>query len=585
MTQIKPNKKGFFDEFFEDLEKKYKSPNPAAISEGTEKFESMLTGTILPFIGLNAFGVGCLFLWDFEPELRFILPIVTLLAAVIILVRFEMMRMNRLYRGKYHGFFVGMALTYLQFTIISIPYTLAGNAVFLLISYFFAFTVFKGRLPQKSCAVLVIYIPLLIFFFRPHSTTERMLLEALALLPIFVLFFVGKLPTAMIFTLLSTVITGAIEFSQEGGHQLGLIFLLASFVVIAIIYELRIPKDQHSDLRDFSGLGPLILLIYFLINVVYSMYHIAAIHHVWVWAGSVSLYQIFELFRERSPRPSRLAWIAVSLSLAAWASDVFENWHHQVIMILLIASVLHLAALWIKNKFISDTSVIISVLCIIPVVRHCTKGLSPALVIVGLVCATQLLLLSQRGKMTALFPWWTGFVVGRHLQWAKKIVLIVFGTLSRIPFLSLIFSWLRTAFLWLRYFKGDEDKFGSNDVLFVTGHGLAVYVLTVQISILLGHLDVSILVHRIWPTVIWAFWGTGITLNGIRSGSYFRRLVGICFIISPILFEILKWHEEDRVLYAWLAVVVGLSFWLIGLFFRRTRIADAESDQQLTVKE
>ena len=557
------DQKGFLSEILEDLEEKYKAPTPETISLKTAKFESLLSGWILPFIGLNGFIIGNLYLNYLLPEYSVILSIISAISGIAVL---SWLYFSGRIKDEWSSMFVSGAFSFIILALLSIHTSVLTGLLALIVIHLLIYLVYTQKLGEKSIPLFVIYIPILLFSLRADEHLERLILEGFSLVPMLGLFLSKRMRLAGFTTVISVVITGGIELQKQGGGVLPLTLLLFIFLAVAILYELRIPAVEYSNFRYFIGHGLIILLLYYVVSGIREPNTSIT---VWIWAALASGYQAFRLYREKVISPSRVSWIAISLSVALWVSETSLQWHAQAFGNLALAATLQLTAIKSEKKFLSGVAILMVVFTALISLPKSSEDFSLSVQIVGLLTLINLIFLSKSPRFPASLPWWAGFIKVEHIGYLKKFLLVGFGVLFRVPIFTMLFSWIRTLVMWLKYFKADGGPLGVNDLLFIAANLYAVLILTNQFSIYLKEIDVSWMNNELFIIMIWAVWGLGLVLLGSRRNLVFPRIIGIGFMLVPLLHAALDWTSDDYILIAGLCVIIGFVFWMTGMIIKR----------------
>lgn len=554
----------------DELDSKYKNPTPESISLQARKFENVLSRFVVPFVGINALILGGLTLYELVDSGRWLLPVCSAVIGGCML--YLVWKHNGL-RSDDYSQYVSAAAVLMLFSFLEVP--LLGDILALAATAGFVAAVLRRRLPEKSVILFAVYFPVLLSYLRADNA-ERMLLETLVFLPMFLLLMRNGMRTAAVMTVIGGAITGWIELYRQGGGVVALSLMLSAFVIAGIVYEWRLPRQSLSDFRRFVGQGLLMAMIYFLIQSVAGI-SLGANAVVWLWAVAASAYQALQLRRENMIYPTRIAWIAIAFLCAVW--QPFGAWTGeaaslpgvlQIAISLALVSMLQLAAMRARSGFLSAVAVIL----MLPPAMQSLSGVVYESKIYGLAAgvfvAVALFLLSRRERYQSGLPWWRGFIRDDHVEWFKRVLLVFAGAIMRVPLLSALSSWFRAGWNWLKYFKGEQQPFGFNDAIFVAANLYSVLFLERYLRLF----DFAGLEYILLAALVWALWGLWLLLWGVRRQTVYYRLLGICFMLGPVLRQEIRSGVDPQLSFAAVGVITGLAFWITGMAVRwRTRHA------------
>ena len=545
-----------FEQLLADLEGKYDKPDPGNIALGANRFEQILNSVILPFVGVNAFLFGGIALRQIYPEYVLSLFLSYLSAAVLLLAWIYRHR-NR--TTEIPTVFLSAAPTFLIAAALTFPLPIASSVVVLLVTCVFAILVYTSRIPQTAVPLYAIYLPILLERILADQVL-RIVVESLTLLPMGILFIRRKFRVATSAVVVSAVLTGALESSSEG-YSVPVIALLLILVCFAIWYEVRIAKADYSASRMTLDHGLLVLLAYL---ALYAFRFASSDRLIWTWALTILVYQAVQSARERLSDPTRVAATAIPLTIALWMTDAPLPAAVQVGGALFIAALVNIAALHFRNTLLST----IGFLLLIPgAVKLFTLGdstLSATVVVLGLATTLNVLLIARRPAFPALTPWWQGFIKKDHLDWSKGVLLMIGGTLLKIPLATFVFKIFHSTFLWLRYFKGKGQPFGVSDILYVAAHFYGVIVMSRQLQLWLALRNTSANTQLSLTTAVWVLWGLAVFASGGRHHTIYQRFVGIAFVLAPAALYYPAIEDGDAPL-ALVSMVIGAALWIVGI--------------------
>jgi len=466
---------------------------------------------------------------------------------------------------------------------LGLPFGMLSSLLALLCVYGIAALVIHFQCSDKSLTFFSLMFPFIVLVFRPHEPVERLIIEGLVLIPLFIIFHKKQFRAAQLGLVFCAVITATIEIQEQQSGTMALKLLLFSFVIAGLIYELRIPSASHSSFRQFVGLAPLVLLIFMFLKTL----HWSDIFQVWIWSGTVLVYQLIRIYIEKIGSPSRVAWIIWPLIYAVSISEQYFPWYMQTAIILALISLLHLVALRLNNKFLSDSAVWqLSMAAIFTFIKSEEKY-STVNIVMGLLTAWNMMLISRRQQFGPSLGWWEGFIISDHVMRLKSFLLMIIGPFLRMPFISFIFAAARSSFIWLKYFKGDKKPIVINDLLFLSAHLYGALMFTRQLSLYLQASVVTAAQHGLTVASIWIIWGLCLVIAGSRSKTIYHRLIGISFLLVPIAEEINRWNIKNTILHSGLVILTSSALWLTVLLARSHRLMDAPeiADESLRLDE
>jgi hypothetical protein len=208
-----------------------------------------------------------------------------------------------------------------------------------------------------------------------------------------------------------------------------------------------------------------------------------------------------------------------------------------------------------------------------------SETISATVIVLGLSTAVGVLLISATPLMEAALPWWHGFMREKDLECTKNIGLMAGGALLKIPLVTFVFNIFRSAFLWLRYFKGEERHFGLTDILYAAGHGYGALILSRQMQLLAASRGGSANMQLAFATAVWVVWGLAVLSAGIHNDAIYERLVGVALMTVPaaLYFPAIKDGSSSLAL---IAVVIGGAFWVVGILRWTRSKADNENENE-----
>jgi hypothetical protein len=547
-----PAPRSLADEIFDDLDKRWKAPDPEAIGGQVERFDRFLGQLVLPFAGINAFLVGSL-VYRSTTQLQAAPALLGLLAllAWAALVPQRTRHASSLHLG-------GVAAVVLML-LLSVPQ--AGVAWVLGLMWTVAIVVAIGQhaVPERALVLYVLYLPLLAE--QAFDGTARIGFQVLTLLPLTAWMVLRRAHAAATAGLVGCAIAGAQSLSWMPRGSAMLVVLCATLVVLAIAYEWRLPAQAESSLRQFLGQGVTVVA---LLLVFAAVLDLSQHRHLWAWAGTAALLQAAKMAQERLARPTRAAWAAFPLVYCLWFATPGLGWDAEVLGTLLLASAVHAVASAAGSRFTATLALLPAAAAVVPVLERSDAETSLHVVAAGLALAGFFWLASRTRPTAQELPAWRGFIAEAHARQLRAAALAVGAQVLRIPLVSNVFSLLRRLVTWVRYMKGSGGPLTIGDLSLVAAHATAAWVLSQQVSNGLTHAGDPVGARVALAAAVWVAWGLGLYGTGSRTGRVFHRLLGTCFVIAPAVVVIGWVAPDDRTAIALVALVAGVGAWLAG---------------------
>lgn len=560
-----------FEKVLADLEGKFRKPEPGNIALGAQRFERILNSIIVPFVGLNAFLFGGITLHGLYPNYRALLFVCNLGAALLVA---GWMYLRRNQPNPWPILFVSALPTFLLAAFLTLETPVLALLPALIVTYVFASLVYMSKIPQTAVPIYVIYVPILLFNLQPEAQGYRVLVEFLALVPMGILFLLRKFRMAASAVVISAVVTaGAESAAPRTGILIALLFVL---VALSIWYEVRIPKTDYSSLRALPDECLVALLGYLALR---SIGVGSEDRLTWTWAGAVTIYEALQCWREKFRYSTRIGVAAIALTIALWVTHRSIPVSVPIAGTLLIAALTNLAALRFGSSLLSNLGFVLMIPGAMRIYQLGSETVSATVVVLGLLTAVGVLLISGRPPLEAALPWWHGFMREKDLEWTKNMGLMAGGTLLKIPLVTFVFNIFRSAFLWLRYFKGEERHFGLTDILYAAGHAYGALILSRQMQLLAASRGSSENMQPTFAAAVWVVWGLAVLAVGIRNDAIYERLVGLALMTVPaaLYFPAIKDGSSPLAL---IAVVIGGAFWVVGILRGTRSKADNESEDE-----
>jgi hypothetical protein len=554
-----------FEKILADLEGKYGKPEPGNIALGAQRFERILNSFIVPFVGLNAFLIGGIALHKLSPNRRLLLFICNLGAALLVA---GWMFPRRKQPNPWPILFLSALPTFLVAAFLSLEAPSLALIPALIVTYVFTLLVFTSKIPQTAVPIFVIYLPILLFNLQAEQQGYRILIEFLSLIPMGVLFLVHKFRMAASAVVISAVLMGGAESAAP--------ILLFALVALAIWYEVRIPKADYSSLRALPDECLVALLAY---GALRSIGVGSEDRLTWTWAAAVIVYEAFQCWREKFRFPTRIGVAAITLTIALWVTNRSIPVSVLIAGTVLIAALTNLAALRFGSSLLSNLGFLLMIPGGVRIYQLGSETISATVIVLGLSTAVGVLLISATPLMEAALPWWHGFMREKDLECTKNIGLMAGGALLKIPLVTFVFNIFRSAFLWLRYFKGEERHFGLTDILYAAGHGYGALILSRQMQLLAASRGGSANMQLAFATAVWVVWGLAVLSAGIHNDAIYERLVGVALMTVPaaLYFPAIKDGSSSLAL---IAVVIGGAFWVVGILRWTRSKADNENENE-----
>jgi hypothetical protein len=554
-----------------DLEGKFRKPEPENIALGAQRFERILNSVVVPFVGLNAFLIGGIALHELYPNYRALLFVCNL-GVALLLAGWMYPRRNQ--PNPWPILFVSALPTFLQAAFLSLETPVLALLPALIVTYVFGSLVYMSKVPQTAVPIYVIYLPILLFNLQAEAQGYRILVEFLSLIPMGVLFLVRKFRVAASAVVISAVLTAGIESSAPRTGIL--IALLIVLVALSIWYEVRISKADYSSLRAIADECLVALLSYLALRAIGFG---SEDRLTWTWAVTVTIYEALQCWREKFKYPTRIGVIAITLTIALWATNRPVPLSVPIGGTLLIAAFTNLAALRFGSSLLSNLGFLQLIPGAVRLYQLGSETVSTTVVVLGLLTTEGVLLISRRPPLEAALPWWRGFMREKDLEWTKNMGLIAGGTLLKIPLVTFVFNIFRSTFLWLRYFKGEERHFGLTDILYAAGHAYGALILSRQVQLLAASRGGSADKQLTFATAVWVVWGLAALSAGIRNDAIYERLMGVSLMAVPavLYFPAIKDGSSPLAL---IAVVIGGAFWVVGILRGTRSKADNENEDE-----
>jgi len=560
------------EQILTDLEGKYRKPDPDNIALGAQRFENILNGIIVPFVGLNALIISGIVLNGEFPNHRLPLLLCNLAAAVMVAA---WMYFRRSQPQPFPILFYSAVPTFLLAGFLTIPFPKVAVLLALVVSYGLGALVYSSRIPQGAVPIYVIYLPILLSNLQPNQS-YRIATEFLTLIPLGVLFIHRRFRMATSAVVLSAVITAAYEITDESRGVTALFILLFLLAVLGIWYEIRIPKVDYSPMRAILDQSLLIILLY---AALYSVGRWSGDTLTWTWAAVVTAYEAIQCWREKLTYPTRIAVVAIAITIALWATEKPVPASLPIGGSLVIAALMNVAALRLQSSLLSNLSVLLLLPGAVKIYNLGDGSLSATVIVLGFLTSAGALLIARRPPLPPPRPWWHGFIRQNHLEWSKNLILMVCGTILKFPLATFVFNIFRSCFLWLRYFKGKSGQFGLTDIFYTLAHAYGALIWSRQLQLLAASRNASFNTQVTLATSVWVLWGLALFFSGIRQGTVYQRFVGPAFMIMPWVLYYSSISAENAPA-ALVSMVVGGAFWVVAVLKELPKDDASEEDEE-----
>ncbi len=561
-----------------DLLDEDKRFDPALIGAESARLEAGMSGSLVPFLGLNGFLLGALTLVELRPDLASLVAAVAASMGIGAAVW--------LYRGKQFSsrqldLFSGATFALLALAILLLPIPwLIADVIIVVLALGMGGLVVKDYLGPRVVALLVIYLPLMLYYVYPEAGPKRLAIESAVFLPLFLLFHLYGQRRASFLVLVGAVLTAFLE-SSMGSQVFGVMTaLFAIFLVFAGLYEWRIAKEAKSNSRIFIGQAPLMLLLYLFFS---SLPIAQGSFAIWAWALCGAAYQLVKAWQGKLQQPTRLAWATITLFCALFLAmdEQLIRWPTFVSLVLALVAATQLAALWTKNRFIASVGAILALVAGAFVYFYSVLAFWWVTVVLGLATSGVLCLLSMQPDLPTPIPWWTGFLKQDHVRLLKGTLIVIGTGLGSIGLLATIARWVARAFRWLKYCKGGGQPFKRRDLLFVIGNIYGAAVLANQLLFLTA--TSYPLLHVATPALVYTIWGIGVFILGLRREQIFYRLLGTAMIVVPVavaikptwfvlILGLVNADIPGDLGIAVLTMVSGIGLWVLGMLSKLHRV-------------
>jgi len=281
----------------------------------------------------------------------------------------------------------------------------------------------------------------------------------------------------------------------------------------------------------------------------------------WIAAGAATAYQWMRGLRDRAHLPLRVTIAALAVSLAIMVDGgLSEYW--KMLCLLGVAGALQIASLRTQSNLLSN----LAALQVLGIALHSLNisisRSGAGVVMLGLLTFSALLMLSHRPHFAA--PAVEGAAPEPGM--VRRALLVVLGSLLKVPFVAMIFFWARTFFTWLRYMKSPGEPLGTNDFLYAAAHLYGAMLLSTQVELhLLAHGYARDYVSLVLA-YLFSVWGLVLVLQGLRTGQIYQRVLGLAFILVLSILSTFSRSPMDFNLGGTLfgiGLVTALACWLI----------------------
>lgn len=559
MAGSKPAKP-FISELVDNLEKEYRSPDPEVVAGKTRRFERMLNGVLLPFFGINLFLIGSIVYRGQVGHVLLPIAMFGLLALVWYLLFPNGTR-------RLAGLHVGGLASAMLMAALAIPYVPAAWGIGLACSVALITVVSRRVVPQGAIVIYATYLPFLV---APGlSGWERLLFELAVLLLMMGIFIPLKMHVASFASLVSATIVGALELDVRGKGDLALIVMMLMFLGAALFYEWRIETKTVSRLREF--LGQAVLMFMSLLTIVVLFGADAKIW--WSWASASTLIHGCFMAAKRSIDAVRVTWVAVTVAIAIQLEDSL-SWPAKALAILGAAGALQIIAVMNQRRFASIVAIIIAASTSILIIPRTDDSVSIHVVVTAMSLVGFLLLSASTWPSPEPIVWWQGFLRPDHVEIVRRFSLGALGQLLRVPLFQTLFAWTRTAFIWLKYFRGDGKLLSLPNVLLTLAHTLGAGTISNQVTLLLLLVSKYNGLELLPMAFVWGLWGLGLLVIGLRREQVYYRLLGSMFLLYPWIVEIFIVRTGNELLLALLSIETGMGLWLAGATIRDAATAE-----------
>jgi hypothetical protein len=529
---------------------------PEKIALQAVKFDQALSGVIVPFLGINAFLIAGIMLSDEHPERVHLIAGFNVGAGILFLAWSYFRRRQHqampvlLTSGAFACLLAGISET-------AGPFVSVASAVIL--TYALAAMAFSGMVAQSAMVLFLVYLPVVLFNFVP-AYTLRVSAELLAFVPL-AIFMRQKFRVAAGAVVVAGLFTACIEAST-GNVTVLLGLLLVGFVVLAILNEIRVVREEHSDLRFAVDQAVILMLL-----VLFLKTFLTDLSLIWVWAAVSCFYQAVQCWREELKYPTRIGVAAVAITVALWVSLLpkDDDWPDGLSILgsLAFALLVTWAAQRLKNAFLSNLAFLLIIPGAIRIGLEAAFELSSISGLLFALLTTGVgLFIASRPRLPNPIPLWQGFIKTEHAEWIKGVFRGLYQVLQKIPFVGLSLNIVVGTFVWIKYFKGNSETFSLNDLYLAASHAFGAYVVSQQAAFAFSKPDSGS--PAIISLLVWATWGLLVFFSGARHRSIYQRFLGVALVLAP-------WGLNWRMITANLVtllidvMITGCVFVLIGI--------------------
>jgi hypothetical protein len=550
--------RGFLQEIFEDLEKKYTTPSPEAIALDISTFEQQLHLRLLVLVGLSMSIGGLILLKLAAIPWGIVTGCALSLAGLLALIQRNSTANNSLTQAV----FPGAAFALVLMAALCVNSAPVAQALTLVLAATVTAVTLLGRVPQGGAAVFAIYVPILLFALEP-ANLSRTLVEALTLVAMALLFTMTKRHIAAFGAVVGALIASALEAAHHIRGDVAVTGLIVASLVAAIGYELRVRMRGDSTLRNICLFAFPVSLIYLVIWWNSPLPLFTEIGSQWLAAGIITVYETLMARKDRDPTSvsARFFWGAVSVSVAAIATPNLED-NFKLMILLGVAALVHRASTRMRNKALSRVTVFAVVgVALTSFVELGSRNHGAAILVVGAASFFALLILSRRPALPDAGP---RAAQSKLILFLKRIFFIVVGGLLRLPFVAWIFFWAKTGFTWLRYFKSSSQPIGFNDILFAVAHAYGLAFVTRQFHFFFADVGLDAGMEAVASTVLAALWGAVLTFRGVIRREIYERMVGSLLLLVPTTNNLYAMRDANGEAFAWLVLSSGVAVWLVS---------------------
>lgn len=515
------------DQEIETLKRISKSLSPARHSSSATS--TFIWDILLPLVAINVFLVGYIQLARQPGNLTEVLPLFGL--AVATMVFFTKDAQHQRWFGASHVILTLVATT--QFDPI-IGYGVGVAGMVLL-----AVLITRSDAGKHAFWWSAIYLPIIFGVFEPSSSLLLFGVTSAMFGVCSLIFYRAKISSGMFAALFGVALDTIAEarlYEDAVNLQATIIFIV---ILAAIIYEVKTPSRNASNLRYFLTDGLILALVAVLLGIKVDEFE----DGVTLWAAFAILYSFGRASTERFKVPGRLSWAALGMIALVLLHTDDEN---TMFLAILICTGLHSVGLALRSKFVSRSAALILVVQLLSIHLSGEEVFWIHLSYQALLATLLVLIIVQSSNFRPYQPFWKGVIRARHVVRIRQTWRIVERLIEKIPIVGLLVTVPKGLLNWLGYIRQDGPSKFWDDVISLVTQLLFVLILTNQLRLYGDSMGWDQHLHWYARAIVWMGWGVCVSGLGRTFGSSFHRSLAATFVLVPTMMEIERWIELDR---------------------------------------